>query len=178
MRSHSVVSDSAIPWTIACQAALSIGILQTRILEWVAMPSCGQISTMQKPQLLLHQPNKIIRNAYECGITESRSVGCLGHRGVGEEQGEMTKGTWGVLVERYIHYTHCTNTFIILITFLILILLVVSQVYHLSKLTKCTHSKHALFKTLIFSLLTWPPWNLFLLLTHISLCLSSKMDRT
>ena len=26
--------------------------------------------------------------------------GCLGHRGVGEEQeGEMTKGTWGVLVE-------------------------------------------------------------------------------
>ena len=98
MHSHSVMSDSATPWTIDLQATLSIGILQARILEWVAMPSCGQFSTMQKPQLLLHQPNTIIRNAYWCGITESRSVVALGgHTGVGEEQeGEMTKGTWGV----------------------------------------------------------------------------------
>ena len=27
------------PWTVACQAPLSMGILQARILEWVAMPS-------------------------------------------------------------------------------------------------------------------------------------------
>ena len=27
------------PWTVACQAPLSLGILQERILEWVAMPS-------------------------------------------------------------------------------------------------------------------------------------------
>ena len=33
------MSDSAIPWTIACQAPLSMGILQARILEWVARPS-------------------------------------------------------------------------------------------------------------------------------------------
>ena len=26
-------------WTVACQAALSMGILQARLLEWVAMPS-------------------------------------------------------------------------------------------------------------------------------------------
>ena len=26
------------PWTVACQAPLSIGILQVRILEWVALP--------------------------------------------------------------------------------------------------------------------------------------------
>ena len=26
-------------WTVACQAALSMGILQARILEWVVMPS-------------------------------------------------------------------------------------------------------------------------------------------
>ena len=26
-------------WTVACQAPLSMGILQIRILEWVAMPS-------------------------------------------------------------------------------------------------------------------------------------------
>ena len=28
-----------IPWTVALQAALSLGILQARTLEWVAMPS-------------------------------------------------------------------------------------------------------------------------------------------
>ena len=37
--SHSVVSDSVIPWTVARQAPLSMGIFQVRILEWVAMPS-------------------------------------------------------------------------------------------------------------------------------------------
>ena len=37
--SHSVVSDSATVWTAARQAPLSMGILQARVLEWVAMPS-------------------------------------------------------------------------------------------------------------------------------------------
>ena len=35
---HSVVSDSAAPWTVACQAPLSMGILQAGVLEWLAMP--------------------------------------------------------------------------------------------------------------------------------------------
>ena len=35
----SVVYDSATLWTVALQAPLSMGILQARILEWVAMPS-------------------------------------------------------------------------------------------------------------------------------------------
>ena len=35
--SRSVVSNSAIPWTVARQAPLSMGILQARILEWVAI---------------------------------------------------------------------------------------------------------------------------------------------
>ena len=35
---HSLVSDSLWPqWTVALQAFLSMGILQARILEWVAM---------------------------------------------------------------------------------------------------------------------------------------------
>ena len=38
MLSHSVVSDSATSWTVARQA-LSMRILQARILEWTAMPS-------------------------------------------------------------------------------------------------------------------------------------------
>ena len=37
--SHSVISDSATPWTVAHQGPLSMGILQKRILQWVAMPS-------------------------------------------------------------------------------------------------------------------------------------------
>ena len=37
--SHSVVSDSfAAPWTAARQGPLSMGILQARILQWVAIP--------------------------------------------------------------------------------------------------------------------------------------------
>ena len=28
------------PWTVACQAPLSMGVLQARILEWVAVHSC------------------------------------------------------------------------------------------------------------------------------------------
>ena len=39
VHSHSVVSDSVTPWTVARQAPLSRGIVQARILEWVAMPS-------------------------------------------------------------------------------------------------------------------------------------------
>ena len=39
MFSCSVVFGSATPWTAACQSPLSMGILQARILEWVAMPS-------------------------------------------------------------------------------------------------------------------------------------------
>ena len=38
--SHSGVSNSLQPqWAVAHQGPLSMGILQTRILEWVAMPS-------------------------------------------------------------------------------------------------------------------------------------------
>ena len=33
------MSDSGIPWTVAHQAPLSMGVLQARLLEWVAMPS-------------------------------------------------------------------------------------------------------------------------------------------
>ena len=35
---RSVVFNSATPWTAAHQACPSMGILQTRILEWVACP--------------------------------------------------------------------------------------------------------------------------------------------
>ena len=33
----SIMSDSETPWIVACQAPLSMGILQVRILEWVVI---------------------------------------------------------------------------------------------------------------------------------------------
>ena len=39
----SVVSDSVTPRTVAQQAPLSMGILQARILEWVACPAPGDL---------------------------------------------------------------------------------------------------------------------------------------
>ena len=36
--SHSVLSNSATPWTVACPGSSVHGILQARILEWVATP--------------------------------------------------------------------------------------------------------------------------------------------
>ena len=36
--SHSVVSDSVTLCTVADQATMSMGILQARILKWVAIP--------------------------------------------------------------------------------------------------------------------------------------------
>ena len=37
--SFSCVRLFATPWTTACQAPLSMGVLQARVLEWIAMPS-------------------------------------------------------------------------------------------------------------------------------------------
>ena len=54
------MSDSAIPWMVAHQAPLSIGILQVRMLDWVAMPSSRGFSQPRSPTLqgdsLLSEP--------------------------------------------------------------------------------------------------------------------------
>ena len=39
VKSLSRVRLFSTPWTLVPQASLSMGILQARILEWVAMPS-------------------------------------------------------------------------------------------------------------------------------------------
>ena len=41
--SHSVVSDSATPWTVVCQASLSMGSSQARTLECVAISFLGDL---------------------------------------------------------------------------------------------------------------------------------------
>ena len=50
--SRSVMSDSVTPWTVARLAPLSMGILQARILGWVAMPSSrGIFPTKDRTQV-------------------------------------------------------------------------------------------------------------------------------
>ena len=56
MLSRSVMSDFSTPWTVAHQAPLSMGILQARILEWVAMPSSrGSSQARDQTQSLAFQ---------------------------------------------------------------------------------------------------------------------------
>ena len=43
VKSLSRVRLFVTPWTVALQAPLSMGILQARILEWVAMPPPGHL---------------------------------------------------------------------------------------------------------------------------------------
>ena len=49
--SRSIVSASVTPWTAAHQTPLSMGILQTRLLEWAAMPSSKGPSQPRSPTL-------------------------------------------------------------------------------------------------------------------------------
>ena len=58
--SRSVVSDSVTPRTVAHQILLSMGILQARILECVAMPSSkGSSNPGTEPTSLELQANSL-----------------------------------------------------------------------------------------------------------------------
>ena len=46
------------PWIVACQAPLSMGILQARILEWVAMLSSKRSSQPRYQTQVTHIPGK------------------------------------------------------------------------------------------------------------------------
>ena len=71
------------PWTIACQALPSMGILQARILEWVAMPfSRGSSQPRDRTRdtlcwkhqvLATHSPGKSLFSYFYLILTESES---------------------------------------------------------------------------------------------------------
>ena len=77
--SHSVVPDSATPCTVACQAPRSMGILQTRMLEWVACPLPGNLPNpgtepaspaLQADSLLLSHGGSL----YVCALVTASSL--------------------------------------------------------------------------------------------------------
>ena len=50
----SCVQLFAVPWTVAHQVPVSMGILQARILEWVAMPSSKRSSQPRDQTQITH----------------------------------------------------------------------------------------------------------------------------
>ena len=52
--SRSVVSDFATSWTVSRQALLSMGILQARIPQWVAMPTSRRSSQPRDQNQVSH----------------------------------------------------------------------------------------------------------------------------
>ena len=67
----------ATPWTVAHQAPLSVGILQARILEWVAMPSSRGSSQPKYPTLQVESlPVELPGKPRECtGGCQRQGVG-------------------------------------------------------------------------------------------------------
>ena len=59
--SHSVVPDSfEIPWNAARQAPLSIGILQAKVLEWVALPFSRRSSQLRDQIQVSHIAGRLL----------------------------------------------------------------------------------------------------------------------
>ena len=79
--SRSVVSDSAIPWTAIHQAPLFMGILQARILEWVAMLSSRGSSQPRDRTLVSHIGGRF----FTVSATSGYWWNCITGRGVHRE---------------------------------------------------------------------------------------------
>ena len=65
--SFSCIWLLATPWTVDCQAPLSMGILQARILEWVAMSSSRGSSQPRDWTQISHIAGRLLRR----GISKS-----------------------------------------------------------------------------------------------------------
>ena len=61
-QSLSPVRLFVTPWTIARQAPLSMGILQARILDWVAMPSSSRSSQPRDRTQVSHIADRFFTN--------------------------------------------------------------------------------------------------------------------
>ena len=97
----SIASDTVTPWTVACQVPRPMRILQTRILEWVVMPSSRGSSRPRdqthisycNPHLLcfLHWGNRV----YSLSLRQWGSH----HSSVFARKIPWTEGAWMATVE-------------------------------------------------------------------------------
>ena len=72
----SCVQLFVTPWTVACLAPLSMGILQARILEWVAMPSSRETSQSRDQTQVSHISGRFFAN-WAMGKPKNTGVGRL-----------------------------------------------------------------------------------------------------
>ena len=78
--SRSVVSDSVTPWTAARQSPLSLGILQARILEWVAMPSSRGSSQLRDQTQVYHGAGRFFYHlSYQGSLGKGLGLHFLAH---------------------------------------------------------------------------------------------------
>ena len=77
MLSHSRVRLFVTPWTLACQAPLSMGILQAKILEWVVIPPLQGIFPTQGSSPGLPHCRWILCHLSHQGSLEARGQSLL-----------------------------------------------------------------------------------------------------
>ena len=71
--SRSVVSDSVIPWTEAHWAPLSMGILQARTLDWVAISFFRGSSQPRDQTQVSHMAGRFFTDSVTRGAQEDWS---------------------------------------------------------------------------------------------------------
>ena len=54
--SHSVMFDSATPWTVACQASLSVGFCRQEYWSGLSCPLAGDFPNLETELVLLMSP--------------------------------------------------------------------------------------------------------------------------
>ena len=85
-------------WTVACQAPMSMGILQTRIVEWVAMPSARASFQARDRTQVFHIAGGFFTNwTTRAGVPIKEEGAMWRHRHTQEEEGVKTQGekaTW------------------------------------------------------------------------------------
>ena len=64
----SHVQPFATPWTVAFQAPLSLGILQVRVLEWVAMPFSREMQLSQSQMTLKQRLSMLLSPTSLCSL--------------------------------------------------------------------------------------------------------------
>ena len=68
---------SVIPWTVAHQASLSMGILQARIMEWVVMPSSRGYSQIRDQTQVFNTAGGFFTVWASTGKPKNTGVGSL-----------------------------------------------------------------------------------------------------
>ena len=84
--SRSVVSDSATPWTVACQIPLSMGFSRQEYWSGLPLPSPGDLPHPEEPESLALQANALPSEPpgksflYGCGVYHLKFTIVLSNR--------------------------------------------------------------------------------------------------